>query len=1204
MQRRVDLYYDGGWHDVLDDVLARDGITIRRGRDDEASQADPSVCELTLRDDELSGTWNPRHPLSPLYGKVNQNSLLRVGMVDEETRLLCPAHYSGPAATAAYAAPLAITGDLDLRVDMRLPGWWVGSDVTVAGRWVPGSVSWALQIAAGGFPRLVWSPNNGATVPGAQANAQLPNGGGRLTIRVTLDVDNGGGGSTVTFYTGNGISSAWTQLGDPIYGPAPTSIYGGTARLEVGDVAAFQAASPMRGIIYGVQLRAGLVGTVVAHADMSALAPGTTAWTDSAGRAWTVHAPGEITNGWVRFTGEVPSWSLDWHISGNDVWAPLEAAGITRRLGQGRDPLQSALRRRVPRGINGVPPAAYWPLEEEQGAIRAYSPIPGCQPLTVKGVDFGGDGTLYGSAALPTMDEGASLVGPVPSFTSGAWTVEWVQHVPDPPEGGTGPQIMRWQSSGTVRTWTITLDAAAIRITGIGSGNTEILSQALTPLDLFGGWTRVSVRVVQNGGNVDWRLQWIDIGGNTWQWNATFGGLIGAPTHVFATPGIEGMSLGHLSVIPAAGSSPYSQADYGFQAERAATRVARLCGEEDVPVELHGLSALQTTLGAQRPLGLLDLLHEAADADHGILTETREQSALLYRGRDTLIGQGPAVILPYGELVAIPPTADDLETPNDVTASRPYGSSARVVVEQGPKSIQLPPNGIGHYTDSIERNVGSDDLLIDAAGWHAHLGTWHEARYPTVQIKMHALDAETQRQLCMLDIGDRLLITDPPPWLEPGDIDLMVQGYEEEIAPEPGEWLLTLTCTPARVWDTAIIEDAHLGRLDTDGSALGQALDETATQMFVSSWPNVPWVSGNRVLNANYSFEADAAGWAAAGGTMARINSLFKDGSWSLQLTPDGVSEFPALQYQFVPVEGGAQHRASAWMRCSTSRTLGLNVNWFSGVGAYVSTSSIAVPVTGGQWTYAAGIVTAPEGAAFAQLSPTNPGFPAVGDRMTVDDVRLATVGGNLDTVINPNPSFDDFLNNWNGVGGTLVRVDNISRVGAYSARLTPDGGSQYPAIQSRYVPVAPGQVLRASAWLRCAVGRQLDFNVNFHAIAGGYISTSTIPVTVAANTWTKATGLVTVPAGAAFAVLAPTVSNFPPPSNIMWADDVRLAIPQDTEQFPFDIVVGGEQMTVTAIADQVSPQLFTVVRSVNGIVKSHAEGTSVALHIPAYASL
>lgn len=50
---------------------------------------------------------------------------------------------------------------------------------------------------------------------------------------------------------------------------------------------------------------------------------------------------------------------------------------------------------------------------------------------------------------------------------------------------------------------------------------------------------------------------------------------------------------------------------------------------------------------------------------------------------------------------------------------------------------------------------------------------------------------------------------------------------------------------------------------------------------------------------------------------------------------------------------------------------------------------------------------------------------------------------------------------------------------------------------------------------------------------------------------------------------------------------------------FPFDIIVGGERMTVTDINLTSDPQQFVVTRSVNGVVKSHLAGAKVQLFKP-----
>lgn len=66
-------------------------------------------------------------------------------------------------------------------------------------------------------------------------------------------------------------------------------------------------------------------------------------------------------------------------------------------------------------------------------------------------------------------------------------------------------------------------------------------------------------------------------------------------------------------------------------------------------------------------------------------------------------------------------------------------------------------------------------------------------------------------------------------------------------------------------------------------------------------------------------------------------------------------------------------------------------------------------------------------------------------------------------------------------------------------------------------------------------------------------------------------------------------------PAGVLWTTTAG--------EFPFDIRVGGERMTVTNITSATAPQTFTVTRSVNGVVKAHLAGAAVALwNTPRYA--
>ncbi len=58
---------------------------------------------------------------------------------------------------------------------------------------------------------------------------------------------------------------------------------------------------------------------------------------------------------------------------------------------------------------------------------------------------------------------------------------------------------------------------------------------------------------------------------------------------------------------------------------------------------------------------------------------------------------------------------------------------------------------------------------------------------------------------------------------------------------------------------------------------------------------------------------------------------------------------------------------------------------------------------------------------------------------------------------------------------------------------------------------------------------------------------------------------------------------------------DTAMGVLWTTTDVPFDIDIGGERMTVTAVSGTSSPQTFTVTRSINGVVKSHAADTPTA---------
>ncbi len=227
---------------------------------------------------------------------------------------------------------------------------------------------------------------------------------------------------------------------------------------------------------------------------------------------------------------------------------------------------------------------------------------------------------------------------------------------------------------------------------------------------------------------------------------------------------------------------------------------------------------------------------ECAAADQGFLFERRESTALAYRDRTTLYGQGPILTLPYEDCVSpLEPVDDDQQVKNDVTVKREFGSSGRAADMDSALSV----TEIGRYADSLTLNLWRDEAAEQIASWRLHLGTWNEARFPVVTVNL-ARNPELIPQATRVEIGDRIIITDPPSWLPPETIDLMVTGYSESFANK--EWSISYVCVPYGPWQVGAVEDDAYGWADTSGCELAEDLDTTETGIDVTTTTGVRWV--------------------------------------------------------------------------------------------------------------------------------------------------------------------------------------------------------------------------------------------------------------------------------------------------------------------------------------------------------------------------
>ncbi|WP_228979725.1 hypothetical protein [Streptomyces sp. DH12] len=851
LDRRTWIYVVGdGWTDITSDAYERDPITITRGRGDEGVRVDAGKASLTLNN--RLGRYSPRNPRSPYYGKIGRNTPIRITVGGPSSWLDVPPGTTGRASTPDHAS-LDIVGDLDVRIELTPETWaggpWANAAMELIGKYATAGNqrSWRVLLVNDGRIEFTHS-TTGSDFHFWQSDPVPFIGTQRGAIRVTLDVDNGAGGHTVTWYTADTIAGPWTLL-DSETRSGTISLYASTAPLEVGDMAGVNFDLIGRKI-HAAEVRSGIDGAAVASPDFTVQAPGTTSFADGAGRTWTVGGGGSITNQHVRFVGEIAAWPTRWDTSGQDVYVSIEAAGVLRRLGQGRKALSSTLRRRIP----AYNPLAYWPLEDADGATTAASALTGGAPLYTLGMDFASEDSLPGSEALPTVSAGTRLNGSVraPDATSAQWHLEFVYRLPSAPASRTC--ILGAWGTGTVRRWYLYLQSGQATIEGYAIDGTLLINlNVALGSDVFGGWVRWQLYAEQNGANVDWRSRWIRVGSTGGSISSSYAGSVGRLTDVVGPPdayaaGADGMGIGHIAVFPTANTTAFNSADHGFTGETAISRLARLTTEESGTVTLRWVKGDSTraaeAMGPQRPDTLLDLLDDAAATDGGLLYEDRSRLGLVYRDRSSFYNQRVALALDYaaGREVAPPlePTEDDQKIRNDIVVKRRGGSWGQAVLEAGPLST-LPPEqgGVGLYDEEIELSLANDAQAQRLAEWRLHLGTWDEARYPTVRVALHGAPHLID-QAAALDVGGRLTISHPPPWLPPDTIDLLAYGYTETIGRYT--WDLEMTCAPAGPWQVGVVGDADAGRADTGGSQLSGAITASATSVPVTTTGNRRWI--------------------------------------------------------------------------------------------------------------------------------------------------------------------------------------------------------------------------------------------------------------------------------------------------------------------------------------------------------------------------
>jgi hypothetical protein len=851
----AELQVNSAWTDITG-YMDHGPVVIGRGHPDESTTVSPSTLAMTLTNS--SGEFTSQNPAGPWYPWLKPNIPLRVSIPAATSYLRLEADQSDRAYVSEVSA-LDITGSLEARIELRPSDWGGG---VLACKW-DGGGCWSWTLNGDGTMSLAWYDSSAAfhsvtsTVPLPMLNAQT-------ALRVTLNASTG----AVAFYSAASIDGTYAQLGAVVSATGATSVAtSATSALAVGWSGNFSPGQ-LLGAVTGFRLYNGIGGTVVADAQFSAQAAGATAWTDGAGRTWGIAGGAEVSGRDYRGHFEVPEWPQEeptWEPDGDgevDVLCAIAGGGLLRRLGQVNTPLASPMRRayvKLSATAKAAAPAAYWPGEDLAGSTQLASGLGG-PAMGVSGPLQLASSTAFAcSAALPAVN-GAVLAGAVPTISS--WTDNVIRFLLAVPSGGeaNGTVIAECATTGIVALLQLvytTASGGSLTLSGYSGIGAQLFTTGAEPFAVNGQLLRVSMNMRQVSGNLLYEIETLAVGAaSATVAQATFtGAAVAAVRSVTFNPGgAAGLTttvLGHCSVQPVWDTLfDTSGALAAWLGEPAGVRFQRLCGEEGIPFRGRGELAASMAMGAQTAETLSQLLQECADADRGVWYEPRQVLGWGYVTRQALYNQPAGVTYDHGQDHLSPwasnPVQDDQALLNDATITATSGSSARAYaapgqpVSGGRLSNLPPPAGIGVY-DSVPTssvNTARDGDLQQIASWMIHIGTTDQQRFPGISVDLANTAFPYFAQTVAMDLGDRLVIANPPPWLGPDPVSQLCQGLKETLWAYDYE--IEVNGVPETPYQVAVAGVSHAA---TAGSQVNATYTYGAPTMSVATTAGNIWTT-------------------------------------------------------------------------------------------------------------------------------------------------------------------------------------------------------------------------------------------------------------------------------------------------------------------------------------------------------------------------
>lgn len=872
------MRYDGAWHDITSDVDLSSPVTTKVGQPDEFGS--PVATEITLTLEDESAKYNPDNPESPLYGKIGLNTPIAVceGPADVAGWLYQTEPDDLPSGFyTSHSTALGVTGDFDARFDANPATNWLGNYYMVGKGSALDKIAWAFYMAGTGKPALMWT-EDGTTAKFAVSAAAMPTTSGRQAVRVTMDVNNGAAGKTVTFYTAPTNAGPWTLL-STVTTAGTTSVYNATGQgVSVGTISSVDPAAAFSGQVYAFEFRSSIGGTVVADPSFTSRANmGKYGFADTSGNAWSPVLHCLIRDESTRAVANAVSWTPLWDSSGYRKRVAVSARGVLARLGRSSRVDGYETIRRYLSTSTGT--AAYWPLTDGTGASAPASVAPANPAYEAPGpltVNRGSAATEY----LPgTADFGASEKiarigdmrwrGDIPAYSSPFGTTSAVVGIsfPDTWDAAdpyvpvftavgrysTGKyltaHLLLYRPVGTAYLWVYDpFTGSDYQLVALGSWSTLVGKDVVAQIkfsNLTASTGRITVDIYEQYGSL-LLTAFADIGSYI---NANIREVYIGPGDNNSGSDTTQLGFGHLVVNVSSGSGDLathlvSSVSFGYPLEQTNVRARRLLGEAQEAYYIAGPTTECPPMAAQQKGDTLALLDTVASTEAGLLLEDHKTGVITLRTRESRRALDPVLTLSSTNGTMAYPVSrptDLSKVMNEVTAKQSAGSSATYRKTTGTRNAQDPeddPQGIGLYPGSVTVDISDGSYLSSYASFHTLANTIGASRISSVTVELEH-NPSLVSSVRSLTPGDWLRINFPNLVGGRGSFDYIVYGWSESLGVKTRT--ITFNVAPADGWKNVVLDTK--GRMQTNGHELSASLSSSATTFSARRTGSVNWIT-------------------------------------------------------------------------------------------------------------------------------------------------------------------------------------------------------------------------------------------------------------------------------------------------------------------------------------------------------------------------